>query len=71
MDDEIEVPDNGGWLRVRVVRRGDDSEAITKPSKVPGGAPLRVPVWIVEVLRGPRAGEILSVPNGTIARVVL
>jgi hypothetical protein len=68
LGDDIEVPDNGGWIRVRVLRRGDESEAIEKPSTVPGGPPLKVPVWIVEDLVGPTKGQERMVPNGTIAK---
>lgn len=72
--DEVEIPDpddEDSWLRARLVRRGTDAEALERPSRVPGGSPIRIPVWILEITAGPRAGESISVPNGTIVRISL
>jgi hypothetical protein len=69
---EVQDPDSSeGWLQVRVVRRGSDEEMIERPSKVPKRPPLKIPVWIVEITGGPRKGEQLAVPNGTIARLLI
>jgi hypothetical protein len=70
--DVIEIPDeDNGWIRVRLIRRGTEVEQIERPSTVPGGDLIRIPVWIVEVTDGARKGESLAVPNGTIARISL
>lgn len=69
--DEVEVPEGEGWIRDQLVRRGTDADEIERPSSVLGDESLRVPVWIVRYLEGPRAGETGPVPNGTIARVIL
>jgi hypothetical protein len=74
LGDEIEIPDDDqerGWLKVRLLRRGTDEEEIVTTVRGSGRDPIRIPVWIVEILEGAEVGRTRVVPNGTVVKTSL